>query len=69
MKETYFSINEDGLSIRCKLYGTGAREYSRVVIFGHGFGGHKDNRAAEKFAAGTRTTVQRRNSPGSCFRR
>ena len=50
MKETYFSINEDGLSIRCKLYGTGAREYSRVVIFGHGFGGHKDNRAAEKFA-------------------
>ena len=23
----------------------------RVVIFGHGFGGHKDNRAAEKFAA------------------
>ncbi len=50
MKESYFSINEEGYSIRCKLYGSGARTYSRMVIFGHGFGGHKDNRAAEKFS-------------------
>ena len=50
MKESYFSINEEGYSIRCKLYGSGSRTYSRMVIFGHGFGGHKDNRAAEKFS-------------------
>ncbi|MDO4960402.1 MAG: alpha/beta fold hydrolase [Eubacteriales bacterium] len=49
----YFDINDGGFSIRCKLYHkdkdlTGIR---RVVIFGHGLGGHRDNKAAEKFAA------------------
>lgn len=45
----YFDINKDGYSIRCKLYyrDKGIR---RAVLFGHGFGGHKDNRAAERFA-------------------
>ena len=50
MKSAYFSINRQGLSIRCKFYGTEARTYKRVVIFSHGFGGHKDNKSAEKFA-------------------
>ena len=50
MNSKYFSINVSGYSIRCKLYGTDARQYERMVIFGHGFGGHKDNKAAEKFA-------------------
>ncbi len=47
---TYFDINEQGCSIRCKLYATNPRDVRRVVIFCHGFGGHKDNRAAETFA-------------------
>ena len=53
MKISYFSINKSGYSVRCKLYGTDARSYKRVVIFGHGFGGHKDNKAAERFAEKT----------------
>ena len=46
-----FDINESGYSIRCKLYCSSVNAVKRAVIFGHGFGGHKDNRAAEKFAA------------------
>ena len=46
----HFDINKDGCSIRCGIYANQIREVKRVVIFGHGFGGHKDNRAAEKFA-------------------
>lgn len=46
----YFSINESGFSIRCKLYAQDARNVRRVIVFGHGFGGHKDNHAAEHFA-------------------
>lgn len=46
----YFEINEGGLNIRCKLYCRREASIRRVVIFGHGFGGHKDNGAAENFA-------------------
>lgn len=46
----YFEINEDGHNIRCKLYAQDVRTIARVVIFCHGFGGHKDNGAAERFA-------------------
>ena len=46
----YFDINESGCSIRCGIYTNQPREAKSVVIFGHGFGGHKDNRAAERFA-------------------
>ena len=46
----YFEINEKGHNIRCKLYCQDPKTIDRVVIFGHGFGGHKDNGAAEKFA-------------------
>ena len=48
--EKYFNINEDGLSIRCKLYASDPKDIRIIVLFGHGFGGHKDNRAAERFA-------------------
>ena len=48
--EKYFSINEDGCSIRCKIYRASAANPRQVVLYGHGFGGHKDNRAAAKFA-------------------
>ncbi len=46
----YFSVNRNGCSIRCKQYSNGNEAISRVVIAGHGFSGHKDNRAAERFA-------------------
>jgi len=49
--QKYFDINESGYSVRCKLYCSSVNAVKRAVIFGHGFGGHKDNKAAEKFAA------------------
>lgn len=44
----YFEIQSGGDLIRCKLYCNS--EIRRVVVFGHGFAGHKDNGSAEKFA-------------------
>jgi len=49
MKEKEFSINQNGCSIRCKLYDA-AGTPERVVLYAHGFGGHKNNRAAARFA-------------------
>ena len=48
--EKYFDINENGYSIRCKLYTKDIHNIEKAVIFCHGFGGHKDNRAAARFA-------------------
>lgn len=48
--EKYFDINESGCSVRCKLYCADPHSIRRAVLFGHGFGGHKDNKAAERFA-------------------
>ena len=48
--EKYIDINEEGCSVRCKLYYEDLHTVRRAVLFGHGFGGHKDNKAAEKFA-------------------
>ena len=48
--EKYFNINAEGCSIRCKLYYEDLSAVRSAVLFGHGFGGHKDNRAAERFA-------------------
>ena len=48
--EKYFNINAEGCSIRCKLYADDPAGIRRMILFGHGFGGHKDNRAAERFA-------------------
>ena len=48
--DRYFEINEQGHNIRCKLYCDNLRKAPAMVIFCHGFGGHKDNGAAEKFA-------------------
>ncbi len=47
----YFDINVSGYSIRSKLYAKDPKDVRRAVIFCHGFGGHKDNRACERFAA------------------
>lgn len=46
----YFQINAQGCNIRCKLYCPDNKDIRRMVVFCHGFGGHKDNAAAEKFA-------------------
>ncbi len=48
--ERYFEINERGHNIRCKLYCNDPRDIRKIVVFGHGFGGHKDNGAAKTFA-------------------
>lgn len=48
--ERYFEINEAGHNIRCKLYCRDVHTIRQVVVFCHGFGGHKDNSAAAKFA-------------------
>ena len=48
--ERYFQITGQGHNIRCKLYCQEPRNIRRAVIFCHGFGGHKGNAAAKKFA-------------------
>ena len=48
--EKYYNVNAGDCSIRCKLYARDRDEIRDVVLFGHGFGGHKDNKAAERFA-------------------
>jgi len=48
--EKHFDINERGCSIRCKLYSNQPRGFSTVTIAPTGFGGHRDNTAAAKFA-------------------
>lgn len=48
--EKYFTINAEKSSVRCKLYANAPGRSQRAILFGHGFGGHKDNRAAERFA-------------------
>ena len=50
MIQKYFSINNNGFSIRCKLYAVKPEAIRKAVIFGHGFSGDKDNRPAEKIA-------------------
>lgn len=48
--QRYFEINANGHNIRCKLYCNDLHTIRRAIVFCHGFGGHKDNSAAEKFA-------------------
>ena len=50
MLNKYFDINESDLSLRCKLYYNPQTKIKNLVLFGHGFGGHKENKAAEKFS-------------------
>ncbi len=48
--ERYFNVNREGCSISCKLYADDKNAVEKVILFGHGFGGNKDNGAAEKLA-------------------
>ncbi|MBQ9250354.1 MAG: alpha/beta hydrolase [Oscillospiraceae bacterium] len=52
--EEYFAHRAEGHVIQGKLYCTDRDDIRTVILFGHGFGGHKDNLAAEKFAARVR---------------
>ena len=46
----YFNVNAEGCSICCKLYADDPAVIRTVVLCGHGFGGNRDNRSAERFA-------------------
>ena len=49
--EKYIDINENGYSVRCKLfYQKDFRNIPNLVICTHGFGGNKENHSAAKFA-------------------
>lgn len=48
--ERDFSINQSGYSIRCKLYCQEPRGVEQVVLFVHGFGGHKGSGAEQRLA-------------------
>ena len=49
--EKDFSINEEGYSVRCRLFHQGhARMFKRVVICTHGFGSNKDKTNITRFA-------------------
>ncbi|MBQ9413474.1 MAG: alpha/beta hydrolase [Oscillospiraceae bacterium] len=48
--EKLFSVNAEKHSIRCKLYCDTPKDVETVIVFGHGFGGHMGNKAAERFA-------------------
>ena len=45
-----FTVNAESCSIRCKLYSDANADIQKLILFGHGFGGNKDNKAAERFA-------------------
>lgn len=46
----YVDINRPGFSIKCKIYCDSIRDIKEAVIYVHGFGGHKETKAAEHFA-------------------
>ena len=43
-------FNEDGCSVRCRLYASNARSLRGLVIYCHGFAGHKETKAAQRMA-------------------
>ena len=47
--QRYYEVNGSGHNVRCKLYCNDIRDIRQVVVFIHGFGGHKDNGAAARF--------------------
>lgn len=62
----YFDINQQGYSIRCKIYyNKDPHDHSDVVIATYGFGGNKDNKAIEKFA--DRITTKYKGYVVVCF--
>ncbi len=50
MKIQNYTVSRSGYNVSCKLYYEDKKAIRSVVLFGHGFAGHKDNKAAERFA-------------------
>ena len=50
MKSQDYTVSRNGYNVSCKLYYEDKKAVPGVVVFGHGFGGHKDNKAAARFA-------------------
>ena len=50
MRSREYTVSRSGYNVSCKLYYNDIKAVPALVLFGHGFGGHKDNKAAERFA-------------------
>jgi len=50
MKSKYLNMQYEKNNVRCKVYTHDDGKIENLVIFGHGFAGHKDNKAAERLA-------------------
>lgn len=50
MKSKYLNMQYNKNNVRCKVYTHDDGLIENMVIFGHGFAGHKDNKAAERLA-------------------
>lgn len=50
MEIKYINLQRDNTNIRCKVYYPNDKKIESLVIFGHGFGGHKESKAAERLA-------------------
>ncbi len=50
MKSKYFNLQEEKHNIKSKLYTQDDGATDNIVIFCHGFAGHKDSKAAERLA-------------------
>ena len=50
MKIQNYIVSRNGYNVSAKLYHEEKKDAKGVILFGHGFGGHKDNKAAERFA-------------------
>ena len=48
--EKYLDINEDKLSIKCKLYCNNIQNIKRILVSCHGFGGSKENNASKRLS-------------------
>lgn len=61
-----FDINEEGFSVRCKLFfNKDIHEIKEIVIATHGFGGFKDNKSIERF--GDKITSKNKKFGVICF--
>lgn len=50
MRSKYINIQYEKHNVKSKLYLQDDNQIKSIVVFGHGFAGHKDNKAAERLA-------------------